>query len=77
MINNKSDQPIPALYRVKEDCFGCTACYASCPKSAISMEPDEEGFLYPFINPEKCVRCHQCLKVCPVKITKGLQLDVY
>jgi len=60
----------PILYRRKEECCGCTACYAVCPKSAITMEEDEEGFLYPKIDAEKCVRCHLCLKVCPFKTEK-------
>lgn len=41
--------PIPVLYERKEDCCGCSACYAICPKSAIKMVEDEEGFEYPLI----------------------------
>ena len=67
MNNNK---PIPVLYERKEDCCGCTACYAICPKSAIEMKEDEEGFDYPQINEEICVRCGMCLKVCPIKEAK-------
>ena len=61
---------IPALYNRKEECCGCTACYAFCPKSAISMVEDEEGFDYPQIDESKCVRCYQCIKVFPIKATK-------
>ena len=61
------NKPIPILYIRKEECCGCTACYAICPKSAISMIPDEEGFLYPQIDAEVCVRCGSCIKVCPIK----------
>lgn len=61
---------IPILYERKEYCCGCTACYAICPKSAISMKEDEEGFDYPQVNGEKCIRCYQCLKVCPIKAAK-------
>ena len=43
-------KPIPVLYERKQDCCGCTACYAICPKSAIEMKEDEEGFEYPQIN---------------------------
>lgn len=67
MNNNK---PIPVLHERKEDCCGCTACYAICPKSAIEMKEDEEGFEYPSIVEEKCVRCGMCMKVCPIKETK-------
>ena len=28
----------------KAECCGCTACFNICPKNAISMQPDEEGF---------------------------------
>lgn len=58
---------IPILFIRKEECCGCTACYAICPKGAISMELDEEGFEYPQIDEEKCIGCYICLKVCPIK----------
>ena len=31
----------------KTNCCGCTACMNICPKKAISMIEDKEGFLYP------------------------------
>lgn len=58
---------IPILFNEKKECCGCTACYAICPKEAISMETDEEGFEYPQINESKCIQCYQCLGVCPFK----------
>lgn len=58
---------IPVLFDRKEECCGCTACYAVCPKRAIIMSPDEEGFEYPVIDGQKCVRCKKCIKVCPIK----------
>lgn len=60
-----------SLYNSKEDCCGCAACYSICPKSAISMQPDEEGFDYPVIDESKCIRCYQCIKVCPIKLAKA------
>ena len=49
----------------KEDCTGCGACSAVCPKQAIAMVTDEEGFLYPEINRGICVDCGLCHGVCP------------
>lgn len=47
-------------------CTGCGACVNSCPTDAITMQEDEEGFLYPNVNEEKCIECGKCLKICPV-----------
>lgn len=49
----------------KKECCGCGACYNRCPKSAITMEFDEEGFLYPKVDAEKCINCGLCQKACP------------
>jgi len=54
----------------KEQCCGCTACKNICPKNAITMKQDEEGFLYPVIDKEKCINCGLCDKVCPIKNAK-------
>lgn len=66
----KCMKEIPVLFSRKEECCGCTACYAICPKSAIKMVEDEEGFEYPEIDDNLCIRCYQCIKVCPIKNAK-------
>ena len=45
-------------------CFGCGACVAVCPSGAIAMESDAKGFLYPRIDPGKCVSCGCCATTC-------------
>lgn len=50
----------------KKNCCGCTACKNICPKNAIEMVEDEEGFLYPVVDTNKCVNCRLCEKVCPI-----------
>jgi coenzyme F420-reducing hydrogenase beta subunit len=51
----------------QEVCYGCTACYAVCPKSAIKMESNSEGFKYPQIDANLCVDCGLCEKICPTQ----------
>lgn len=50
----------------KKKCCGCTACMNICPRDAIHMEPDSEGFAYPVADSGKCVNCGLCEAVCPV-----------
>lgn len=51
------------------DCTGCAACMNSCSHSAIQMIADEEGFLMPYVDVNKCVECKLCEKSCPVVTT--------
>ena len=51
-------------YLSPEDCCGCGACAAACPRKAITMEPDEFGFYYPNIEAALCVECGICKKTC-------------
>ena len=50
---DKKTKPLPELYEARENCCGCTACFAVCPVGAIEMEPDDEGFLYPTVDAER------------------------
>ncbi len=52
----------------RSQCTGCAACANACPHGSVSMEPIEEGFLYPLID-NTCLECGLCDSVCPV-ITK-------
>lgn len=65
---DKSGKELPELFTDKTNCCGCTACFATCPVEAITMEPDSEGFLYPTIDAVKCIRCYRCLSVCAFKV---------
>ena len=49
----------------KHDCTGCGACMAVCPKHYISMQKDEEGFMYPVAS-DACIHCGRCQRVCPI-----------
>lgn len=49
----------------KDECFGCEACIGVCTHKAISMQEDAEGFRYPLIDLDLCVKCGLCNRVCP------------
>lgn len=60
----------------KAKCCGCTACANICPQQCITMESDEEGFVYPSVALEKCINCNLCEKVCPVTHrTEGVEVE--
>ena len=48
------------------DCTGCRTCYNICPKDAIIMKEDAEGFSQPEINQNKYIECKLCMNACPV-----------
>ena len=60
----------------KTNCCGCGACYNICPKKAIEMIDDEEGFKYPVINQEKCIKCELCKKICPILNKKNSNKNI-
>ena len=47
-------------------CTGCATCANVCPKEAIEMIENVQGFVQPIINENKCIKCGVCLKACPV-----------
>lgn len=50
----------------REECCGCSACAAICPKECIQMQQDIEGFYYPKLDSQNCIKCQRCLTVCPI-----------
>lgn len=53
-------------------CTGCSACSQVCPKGAAVMKANDEGFLYPFIDEDKCSDCGLCVRICPVNRMLGV-----
>lgn len=66
-----SKKKFPILFNNKSECCGCSACFAICPVRAITMSPDEEGFLYPTIDYEKCICCYRCISACAFKVDRS------
>lgn len=47
-----------------QNCYGCGACEYVCPKQAITLKADAEGFLMPVIDRERCIKCGLCVRKC-------------
>ena len=63
----------PEINTSPVSCCGCSACYSICPVGAITMIADEEGFLYPMVNKDKCILCRSCEKVCSFRSDRILK----
>lgn len=64
----------------EKSCTGCGGCENVCPVSAITMTPNDEGFIFPKVDPNKCIKCEKCVKVCPalnVKYENASEPEVY
>ena len=51
--------------KITEFCTGCRTCEQLCAHRAISMKPNDEGFLEAIVNNDLCINCGLCLKRCP------------
>ena len=64
-----------------DKCIGCGVCENVCSIKCISMKMDEEGFRYPVINEDRCLKCNKCVRACPVEngleIKNKTELKVY
>lgn len=47
-------------------CTGCALCHDVCTTGAIIMSVSKDGFKYPIIDGNKCIKCGKCQKKCPV-----------
>lgn len=54
------------MIKKSSHCTACGACVQKCPQQCITLCKDENGFLYPKIQLEKCVNCGLCEKICPI-----------
>ena len=45
-------------------CTSCQMCATVCPKGAIDIQLDRDGFYRPILNSELCINCSLCTKVC-------------
>jgi len=71
-LTYKKEKPVTVADLARYECCGCTACKSACPKDAIAMRADAEGFLYPSVDIDKCVSCGLCVKTCAVYNSKPI-----
>ncbi|MDD3040121.1 Coenzyme F420 hydrogenase/dehydrogenase, beta subunit C-terminal domain [Bacteroides sp.] len=48
------------------ECTGCLACVNSCPKNALKISVNAEGFYEPLLIADACVDCGLCERSCPI-----------
>lgn len=56
------------------ECTSCQLCGAVCPKGAIKIELNKDGFYRPIVDDELCIDCNICTKVC-YKFDDTLQMS--
>jgi NADH-quinone oxidoreductase subunit F len=61
-----------AYYIIPEKCYkGCEHCVLVCPSEAIVEHPKR----FKVIDQEKCVKCRNCLEVCPPEYDAVVKLS--
>lgn len=63
MMKSLNEKSTPQLATYKE-CTGCFACAEVCPQNAIDTFINFEGHFEVSVDPNKCIHCAKCEKVC-------------
>lgn len=61
------DKYLHSVTLVSEKCHGCTRCLNYCPTEAIRINNGKAE-----INPDRCIDCGQCIRVCRNKAKKSI-----
>lgn len=68
--NSEQNDSEILLFNEEKDCCSCSVCVNNCPKNAISIIENEQGFTYPIINSDMCICCEVCKKNCAYQNTQ-------
>lgn len=52
-------------FKITDFCCGCGACASICPRNAITIQQDQDGFAHYTLNSDQCILCKKCRQVCP------------
>ena len=64
------------ILKIGIDCCGCRTCEQICPQKCIVFKKNEEGFIYPIVDENKCIQCGACLKRCPINVKDLLKKPI-
>lgn len=61
------------------NCTGCGTCAKVCPIQAIRLVEDRRGFLFPWVDGDKCISCGKCVNSCQLETKESDHniLDVF
>lgn len=59
----------------KASCTGCGVCMQVCPIDSIVMKSNDEGFLYPSVDENRCVNCGLCNNYCHAQMEAKAEDD--
>ena len=64
------------------ECTRCQLCGAVCPKNAIRIELNADGYYRPIVDDELCIDCGICTKVCykfdeQLKMSQDADMEEY
>lgn len=65
------------MLKNRNSCKGCSLCQSICPQNAITMRYNSEGFLFPVIDDDKCIKCELCKKLCKFKYHRERYKNVF